>query len=448
MLTPFCLCACSDIEVEDVFNMSKDKQTIKQNVQLSVGQAKAYANLFSNGFNTAEMSEESNARYRGTSSNVTRTIHDVNFLVEDDDTLMYAVNYNDNMGFVIISGANNSFPIIAHSSTGNVNLNDITHKNPLSLTLMAYKEKAKKALNDTTAIHSVYYDEWKDLGKEGYEYEIELTNGEPVSKSSETLARRRDSSGKKSIYPYTGKDLDNWCQEGGYNYYAQNQYPIGCPAVAIGMLMYDTSERMLGNSQPTYPSFSYFDRTDLRNVSYGTDLAKKLRQIADNIPGYEFDKNGSGATPEQVLEGLHNLGYTKAQLVQYDFEKLYQSMQFKGMNYFGEETTFNRGVLICAYQGASYGWLFGGHIWFCDGYYEQSYTVKKKFLGIKVKSWTEYDDRLYMNWGWGADSGNGWYSATDNGVWSSNETGMSINQKFEPKMYINLSYYEYPKNAR
>lgn len=141
--------------------------------------------------------------------------------------------------------------------------------------------------------------------------------------------------------------------------------------------------------------------------------------------------------------GLHKLGYKKAQLVQYDFEKLYENLQFKGIDYFGKETTFNRGVLILAYEKNG----TGGHIWFCDGYYEQSYTVTKKFIGIKVKSWKEYDDCLYMNWGWGTNGGNGWYSATDNDVWSSLDTKKSYYLKSLPQMFINLSYYEYPRNA-
>lgn len=60
------------------------------------------------------------------------------------------------------------------------------------------------------------------FGKDGYEYEVELSDDEPKPESSQTRSsRRKDSSGKKSIYPYTGKDLNYWCQEGGYNFYAK-----------------------------------------------------------------------------------------------------------------------------------------------------------------------------------------------------------------------------------
>lgn len=444
LLAPIFLFACSNADLnEEGANLTKNETPSRQSVQLSILQAKAYANLFSTGFIVNDTQGDNKQATRAmASSDAIKTIHDVNYIVEDGDTLMYTVNYNDNKGFIILSGANNEFPIIAHSSIGNVNLNSITPDNPLSLIIEAYKENAKLALNDTASVHSDYFDEWKDLGKKGYEYDIALANNEPAPEVISTRSgRRENSSGKASIYPYTGKALNNWCQTGGYNFYAVNKYPIGCPAIATGMLMYDTSQGMLGNQQNTYPAFSYMDNGDLRNVTTGTDLAKRLRQITDSIPGYNFSVNGSGALPGNILIGLHKLGYKKAQLVPYDFEKLYENLQFKGINYFGQETMFNRGVLIGAYSQNG-----GGHIWFCDGYYEQSYTVEKKFLGIKIKSWKEYDDRLYMNWGWGPDGGNGWYCATDNGTWSSFETKKSVNLKEQPQMFINLSYYEYPKS--
>lgn len=440
LLVPLFMFSCSNADIEDT-NTAKDKNPLSQNVQLSVKQAEIYANLFSNGFYANDVPKEDCPKSRAASStNAPRTIHDVNYIIENGDTLIYAVNYDDNKGFVILSGANNTFPIIAHSSIGSINLNHISQDNPLSLTIEAYKERAKAALNDVAALHSNYFDEWKDLGKEGYEYEITLSNNEPKPEVMITRSdRRKDSSGKKSIYPYTGKDLNYWCQEGGYNFCAKNKCPIGCPAIAIGMLMYDTSQRMVGNQQSTVPAFSYTDKSDLREVSKETELAKRLRQITDSIPNYSFKEKGSGATPQSILIGLQKLGYKKADLVDYNFETLYKNLQFKGIDYFGKETTFTRGVLIGAYGNNG-----GGHIWFCDGYYEQSYTVTKKSGGKVVSSWKEYDDRLYMNWGWGPDGGNGWYCATDNGVWSSFEN-QPVYLKIQPQIYINLSYYEYPK---
>ena len=430
-LAVFSLLSCSEVDTDEMgkTDIESQKNIFPQNVQLGINQAKAYAVLFAKDFKNNEIPTGISRAQDQQDNN----IHDINYLIDGKDTLMYAVNYENNNGFVIISGANNSFPIIAHSSIGNINLKNIPVDNPLALVINAYKQKAKSALNDTTSIHSAYFEEWKNIGKDGYEYEVTLSNEAPNHNASRV--RRGESSGKATIYPYTGMELENWCQEGGYNYYADNHYYIGCPAIAIGMLLYDTSQRMLGNFQITNPEFTYTDKNDLRSVTTGTETARKLRQIADSIPGYSFSNSGSGAQPNSVLVGLHKLGYKKAQLVSYDFETLYKNLTFKGRNYFGNETNFNRGILIGAFSPNG-----GGHIWFCDGYYEQSYTVTKKFIGIKVKSWKEYDDRLYMNWGWGPKGGNGWYCATDD-IWTSLDKD-SKTYKIDTKMFINLNYYE------
>lgn len=68
---------------------------------------------------------------------------------------------------------------------------------------------------------------------------------------------------------------------------------------------------------------------------------------------------------------------------------------------------------------------------------------KEKILGITTKSWKEYDDRIYMNWGWGPNQGNGWYCATEN-FWSSLDNP-NINLNRNIIMYINLDYYENPQ---
>ncbi|HCC51955.1 MAG TPA: hypothetical protein DEQ30_07790 [Porphyromonadaceae bacterium] len=160
------------------------------------------------------------------------------------------------------------------------------------------------------------------------------------------------------------------------------------------------------------------------------------------MPNYNWGTSQdrpSGATPDDVLTGLRDIGFKKAQMVSYNFETLYNNLSFKGYNYFGQETTYYRGILVGAFANYPY---VGGHIWFCDGYYEQSYTVKKKLLGIVIKTWTEYDDRLYMNWGAGSSGGNGWYCATDD-VWTSLDHP-DVPLKSNCKIYTNLNYYEYP----
>lgn len=406
---------------------------------LTISQAEELANLFAP---LLDSNVKPDAETRTEASNSPKTLDYIDVYVENGDTLMYALNYANNAGYIVVGADNLAFPILSHSSRGTFNFAAIDENSPVNDFMEAYKETIRKGIAASDA-SSEFYDNWKDLGKDGYEYEIEIC---PMEECVETRSRREESSGKPTIYPLTGEELDYWCQEGGYNYYAENNALIGCPAIAIGMLMYDTSQRILGNSTPTSPSFSYYyDAFDIRSETTGTDTALKLRQIADAIPDYDWGESAgaaSGALPADIVTGLRNLGYVNATLVDYNFETLYSNLTFKGYNYFGEETDFSRGVLLGAY--AAYG--NGGHIWFCDGYYEQAYTVTKKFLGITIKKWNEYDDRLYMNWGGGPNRGNGWYCATFNDHWSSLDSGYDVYYTREPKMYINLSRYEMPSN--
>lgn len=433
----FLLSSCSDNEGFKISTTNEGQTIDVQTSKMNFNQAELYAKMYSQALTENELPH--NAKTRAATEQ-DKKINNIDFYIENSDTLLYAFNYEDDEGFVLISGDNSSFPILAHSPKGNLHFNNIDKNSSFYFFLTQVKENIKKNIHNPNKTKTEYYEDWKDLGKDGYEYEIEVGDDQPVSKATRT--RRKDSSNKASIYPYTGEELVSWCQRGGYNYYAPHQAAIGCPAIAIGMLMYDTSNRMLGNSTSTLPSFGYSDQYDISSITTGTKTAAKLKQIADSIPKYNWGKSvgaTSGADPKDIETGLHKLGYKKAQLVPYDFETLYQNLSFKGYNYFGNETTFNRGILIGAYS--PYG---GGHIWFCDGYYEQSYTVTRKFLGIKVKTWKEYDDRLYMNWGWGKNQGNGWYCATD-GVWTSLEGNSDVYYKTQPMMYINLSYYEYPR---
>lgn len=428
----FLLFSCSENQTDIAPNENLVDEVSFENSKLNMKQALAYASMFNAGLEKNDTPES----VTRTIDPISKVVSDVDFYIEDGDTLLYAINYINNGGYVLIAGDNSSFPILAHSNMGNLEFSNISDDSPMAMYISALKNRVIGNINNQSSTSTDYFNNWKDLGRDGYEYEIVVNNNEPQPQTR----GRENSSGKKSIYPYTGKDLDYWCQEGGYNMCAPNRACIGCPAIATGMLMYDTSQRMLGNVTPTYPSFDYTDMRNIKDVTTVTETARKLRQIADSIPEYDWGKKKdeeSRATPANIIIGLKKLGYKNAKLASYNFETVYNNLSFKGINYFGEESTFNRGVLLCAWHHDA---PWAGHIWFCDGYYEQSYTVTKKFLGIKIKSWTEYDDRLYMNWGWGPNKGNGWYLATDN-VWSSFEGNPDVRFKANPMMFINLSTY-------
>lgn len=227
-------------------NTEQALPTVRPDIpSLTTSQARELANLFAS---LLETNVGPNTETKSSSISLPRTIDNIDVFVEDGDTLMFAINYANNEGFIVIGANSLDFPILSHSSVGEFKFSEISKDSPVNLFLNAYKENIL-SYDDT---YSEFYDNWKDLGKEGYEYEIEIC---PVNEVIETKAGRKEPSGKKSIYPYTGMELDYWCQKGGYNYYAENKACIGCPAIAVGMLMYDTSIRFTGSHTQTEPKF-------------------------------------------------------------------------------------------------------------------------------------------------------------------------------------------------
>jgi len=439
----FVTIGCSDKDDICPNSLQSEANSVKKTA-LHLNQAQAYAKLFSGKFEQKAFEDNDAYNSHNKSGKIDLSVSSIDFLIEEEDTLMYAINYGDNEGFILIAGDNSSFPILAHNNEGAIKFNEINDSHPMSVFIEVNKERIKNCLEQTDSTDSDYYEKWKDIGNEEYEYMIEFGNDEPLPEVGNKS--RQQPTNRKAIYPYTGKELDSWCQKEGYNKSAPNQACIGCPALSISMLLYDVSQRTLGINTMTSPSFDYIDRYDIYNKTTETSLSKKLRQVADAIPNYNWGKSKdaeSGASADDIKAGLRKLGFTQADYVNYNFENLYKNMCSEGVDYFGNKTTFSRGVLIAATYKRN------GHIWFCDGYYEQSYTITKKSRK-KTTTWTEYDDCLYMNWGWGnadntKENVNGWYVANDQ-YWTIVDNNRSTTNYFKqnPIMFINLFTYKKP----
>lgn len=435
------LCGCnSELPSAPDAHRETSESSDVESIKMTPDQAIAYVKLFGE-----EMTVASTPENKLRAADLDRQIGLVDYYVENNDTLLYAVNYKNKKGYVLLSSNNGSFPIIAHSDAGELRFSDIDEGNPLWLVIMSEAERIKDQRKNPDRANLDYYDDWKDIGNPDYQYEIEPTSEVP---SSRLRAMRKHSTGKETILPYTGEKLVNWCQYKNFNTYAPNHANIGCPALAIGMLLFDCAHRALNEKEEvTVPNIPFDAERATMDNEDGKRVSMALRQIADSIPNYRWGAGygaESAANALDILEGLKKLGFRQAELRPYDFETLYQNMSYKGHIYGPTLVDVSRGVLIGANDLRDPN---KGHIWFCDGYYEQSFKVTKKFLFIKIKSWTEYDDRLYMNWGWGPDRGNGWYSADDY-IWTSIQEGKKY-FKLYPMMYTNLRYYtspEYPQH--
>ncbi len=328
----------------------------------------------------------------------------VSYYVDNGDTLLFAFNYGDGAGYTIIGGSLGTFPIIAQSDAGSIDFDNLQEGDPFYFYIRSVAEQIKVSL--TTPTDTAYAALWADIDNDEYTYDIQLINSPEIINNSVNKSRTTTPSNKASIYPHTGMALKNWNQSGDYNSAAPNEACIGCPAVAIGMLLFDVNNRTDGINEGTTPYFPY----SYQNASYAKSVSSNLKKIANKIPNYKWGTGKgkpSGATGADIVRGLKNIGFPNARMNDFNFEEAYQSMCKDGKDYFGKDCTYHRGILIAG-QSSS-----GGHIWFCDGYYEQSLQItktRKRLFRKKVTKWIEYENRLYMNWGWGGNQ-NGWFAA-------------------------------------
>jgi hypothetical protein len=125
-----------------------------------------------------------------------------------------------------------------------------------------------------------------------------------------------------------------------------------------------------------------------------------LRDIGNKIPRYNWGSSVTSASQSGMLSALRTLGYTSAQDLPYDFYRTYTNMRD------------GYPVILTATSST----VGAGHAWLCNGYQEFVWKVTQttKFLGIVVKrkTWYEYADYLYMNWGWYGE-GNAWVDQED-----------------------------------
>jgi len=396
---------------KESFNTNSESK--KNNRQVSSVQAKVFSTIVANNL----FSTEDGAKLKSARANEDRATDDIQYIIsENKDTLMYSVNFGNDNGYILLSGDKGSFPIIAFVDSGSINLNTIDLNSPMASWLAEKKTQISQSIKEPIDTTNTNYQLWNSIDNDSCEIGIEFVKTIPQS-NLKSAGTRRNSTNKATVYPFTGSQY-KWGQGTGYNFNAPiTGALVGCPAVAVGLLC-------VHHWYPNQFGYMYMPSSLPSNYNQQNAISLMFREIGNQIPNYSWGINGSGAAPNDILTGIKRLGYADAAYMNYNFETAY--------------TNLSRGnpVLLGAFQNQYYQ---GGHIWFCDGYYEMSWKVTKttKFLGIKVKTetWYEYADYIYMNWGWNGTA-DGWYECNN---WTAT-SGANLN--YYKSMYVNL----YPVN--
>lgn len=359
-------------------NLAPNNSTTNESKQVSLEEANAFVNKIIPSLDKV-------------SGNATRSVktelqYDVLPIKSaSDKVVMYAINFRNNNGYILLSANKEDKSILAMNDKGNIDSASLMGTSAFSQWIKEKSEEIETSLNTPQDKSDYRYGLWNYItNQQDTIVEIEFVSTDEIP-----ATRSHENSYKLAwVDPVTGLYC-NWGQQSPYNYHAPSGALAGCPAVAVGMLCFNYY----------YPegNWTYWKMPYKLTNSGDNDIARLFRYVADQIPNYQWGTNGSGAMPADILTGIKKLGYKNATMQNYDFRTVYD-------NLYNE-----RPVLIGGYS--SYG---GGHIWYCDGYKEITYKVTRKFAGIKIKTWYEYDDMLYMNWGWNGDS-DGWYNEVDFG---------------------------------
>ena len=289
----------------------------------------------------------------------------------------YVFNVKDGDGFVIIAGDDRVKPILAYSTSGTYNPNNVA--DGFAYTLGVFQQEIRYVrdhhINATPDIAA----EWKSLMTTGY-IRQGRTPREVVGPVCQTHWHQN--------FPYNSQCPEDPNGNGGFVY-------AGCVATAMGQVMkfWDYPEHGIG-SYSYYPSGYAQQTANFGETDYHFELMPLALDSTSTVDDYfyiaqflhhlgisvdmQYGPNGSGAYSFQVPIALENyFGYTS------DEE---ESLSFWGFPFYSNEEWImmlkNGGLdegLPLYYSGQDDGGA-GGHAFVCDGYDENDY--------------------FHFNWGW------------------------------------------------
>ena len=290
----------------------------------------------------------------------------------------YVFNVKDGEGFVIIAGDDRVKPILAYSTTGKYNPNDVAEG--FAFTLNAFREEIQYVREHNLKATPDIVSEWKSLAETGSINQGRQTRV-VVGPLCQTIWNQN--------YPYNSQCPEDPEGNGGHVY-------AGCVATAMAQVMkfWDWPER--GTGSHSYHPQGYaqqsanFGETDyhfeLMPLSLdSTSTEEEIFYIAQFqhhcgiAVDMQYSGSGSGAYSEDVPDALRNY-------FRYTCDNHITNNNWWGWGGYTNEEWANMlkegGLdegLPLYYSGQDDNWQ-GGHAFVCDGYDENDY--------------------FHFNWGW------------------------------------------------
>ena len=364
---------------------------------------------------------------------------------EQGITSMYIVNYENNQGFLVLSGTNKCHPILAFNESGNFDINqakvdgtsvwlqeqqdiinDITvlpdsirwkNKNawnkffkkeiPAQFTVKAQTKSVDPELeNEVGAYIEASLNQWSDEGYTIYSYGSlsSFFSGDDLEYIEQMIYNSADDrffGGYDGTVFIKAKTIPNnstvetllqsqWGQLGGYKV---NGCPAGCVAVAIGQIMRYHKYPTLYNWNAmayTYPTST--------TVSFFEEIGRKVNMI--------YTDSTSSATTPAARNAFVQYGYNQANIINHTQGRTIGELSKSRPVYMRGNDSKNPNKSE-------------GHAWVCDGYKiidsfeEISIMVLNRMSSTRIPSYTcvyngntnnTINRYFHMNWGWSGSS--------------------------------------------
>lgn len=410
-------------------------------------------------------------------------IESITPLTHNFDTLIYVVNYSNDLGWKIIAADKRINPILALDSTGSFKIDNLGPGIFIWLDDLANRISQLKiyGLEDSTCIDFVFWQKLEELndftsGKSfayippeggGYWQLINVTTTPMPSQQVGPLLPTKWGQGIpwNTCVPYTSQSLTERC-------------PTGCVAVAGAQMLYYLNHTI---NKPTsmfstgecwgwsindgdflttgyYYGFSFSNKTSLAwsNMPLAYDLPIDNYHSVGILMGYigmkidmSYGVNGSGAKMNKLVDYFRFEGITCSNNVDYNSSTVISNLNS------------NRPVVISAdrfdgwatWLGINWYKKYKGHAWVIDGYERRTtkytYTYEwviddgmapykkssKTLIGEqRIEEYYSSVNYLIMNWGYDGYYDTGRYTLTGDWTTSSNR-----NYIYDRKMIYNFN---------
>lgn len=440
------LSGCSRVDDEFDFQLSKSTSATNDKFDIGIKSVQKFTEMLDGGV---------------------KNVKSIKPIVNFRDTLLYVVNYENNQGWLIVSGDKRTQSILATSDNGTFDLDNSNPGVKLWLDDIAENIYALKQTDegDTT---SVNYQLWNNIEgvngmkriirpeDNGYWELMDVVIESLPSIQVGPLIQTKWGQGSpwNSCVPYN-KDFTARC-------------PTGCVAVAGAQMLYYLHYN-LGSPAMTYstgscigwsagsnysyqfsfsnPSSEVWDLMARNYYSTGTNYAAVLMGYVGQSIGMEYNTSSSGATTKDLVGFFSNNGVNSS-YQGYDYSnvmtQLKASIPVIARAYATKKNTTFLGITI----STSYS---NGHAWIIDGYETKRIKFTYYYQWVsgdgtgalkaasilpvnKTKTEESISNTTYliMNWGWNGSYDSGRYSTT--GDWKVDD----YNFRYEKAMISNF----------